>query len=146
MKKVAVILSKIAVIFLFLSVFLNFINMWNLEYIDFEEVKRMKVCVDSGYGGKDSGVIGKNNIREKDIIFVIVKKLKFILEDGISVKVILIRDFDILLWGEKGVKEDLKVRCDIVNKNLVDIFVSIYCNSSKNEFVRGVEIFYYKIS
>lgn len=106
----------------------------------------MKVCVDLGYGGKDSGVIGKNNIREKDIIFVIVKKLKFILEDGISVKVILIRDFDILLWGEKGVKEDLKVRCDIVNKNLVDIFVSIYCNSSKNEFVRGVEIFYYKIS
>ncbi len=146
MKKVAAILSKIAATFLFLSVFLNFTNMRNLEYTDFEEVKRMKVCVDPGHGGKDPGAIGKNNTREKDITLAIAKKLKFILEDGTSAKVILTRDSDILPWGEKGVKEDLKARCDIANKNLVDIFVSIHCNSSKNESARGLETFYYKTS
>lgn len=68
------------------------------------------------------------------------------MEDGTNAKVILTRESDILPWGEKSVKEDLKARCDIANKNLVDIFVSIHCNSSKNEFARGVETFYYKTS
>lgn len=146
MEKVAAILSKIAATFLFLSIFLNFTNIMNLEYTDFEEVKRMRVCIDPGHGGKDPGAIGKNNTREKDITLAIAKKLKFILEDGTNAKVILTRESDILPWGEKSVKEDLKARCDIANKNLVDIFVSIHCNSSKNEFARGVETFYYKTS
>jgi len=146
LEKVAAILSKIAATFLFLSIFLNFTNIMNLEYTDFEEVKRMRVCIDPGHGGKDPGAIGKNNTREKDITLAIAKKLKFILEDGTNAKVILTRESDILPWGEKSVKEDLKARCDIANKNLVDIFVSIHCNSSKNEFARGVETFYYKTS
>lgn len=125
---------------------MNFTNMRNLEYTDFKEVKRMKVCIDPGHGGKDPGAIGKNNTKEKDITLAIAKKLKFILEDGTNAKVILTRDSDILPWGEKSVKENLKARCDIANKNLVDIFVSIHCNSSKNEFARGVETFYYKTS
>lgn len=48
----------------------------NLEYTDFEEVKRMRVCIDPGHGGKDPGAIGKNNTREKDITLAIAKKFK----------------------------------------------------------------------
>jgi len=146
LEEVAAILDKIAATFLFLGVFLNFTNMRNLEYTDFKEVKMMKVCIDPGHGGKDPGAIGKNNTKEKDITLAIAKKLKFILEDGTNTKVILTRDSDILPWGEKSVKEDLKARCDIANANLVDVFVSIHCNSSKNDSARGIETFYYKTS
>lgn len=108
MEKVAAILSKIAATFLFLSIFLNFTNIMNLEYTDFEEVKRMRVCIDPGHGGKDPGAIGKNNTREKDITLAIAKKLKFILEDGTNAKVILTRESDIFAVGRKKCKRRLK--------------------------------------
>lgn len=106
----------------------------------------MKVCIDPGHGGKDPGAVGRNNTKEKDITLAIAKKLKFVLEDGTNAKVILTRDSDVPPWREKNIKEDLRERCNIANRSLTDIFISIHCNSSRNESAKGVETYYYRSS
>lgn len=106
----------------------------------------MKVCIDPGHGGRDPGAIGKNGTKEKDITLAIAKKLKYILEDGIKAQVILTRESDKLPWGQRSIQEDLKARCNIANKNMADIFLSIHCNSSQRDTAEGVETYYYKYS
>lgn len=106
----------------------------------------MKVCIDPGHGGKDPGAIGKKGTKEKDVTLAVAKKLKYILEDGMKAQVILTRDSDKPAWVQKSIQEDLKARCDIANNNMVDIFISIHCNSSKRDTAQGVETYYYKYS
>ncbi|WAM30971.1 N-acetylmuramoyl-L-alanine amidase family protein [Caldicellulosiruptor naganoensis] len=106
----------------------------------------MKVCIDPGHGGRDPGAIGKNGTKEKDVTLAIAKKLKYILEDGVKAQVILTRDSDKLPWGQRSVQEDLRARCKIANENMVDIFISIHCNSSTKDTAEGAETYYYKYS
>jgi len=106
----------------------------------------MKVCIDPGHGGRDPGAIGKNGTKEKDVTLAIAKKLKYILEDGIKAQVVLTRESDVLPWVQKSVQDDLKARCEVANRNLADIFISIHCNSSLRDTAEGVETYYYKDS
>ncbi len=38
--------------------------------------KELVVAIDAGHGGKDTGAIGHNNLREKDVVLRLAKKLK----------------------------------------------------------------------
>lgn len=88
----------------------------------------MKVCLDPGHGGYDSGAVG-NGLQEKDITLDVCLKLKPMLEyNGIST--ILTRDGDYAPSHLEGdLNGELRARVDIAEQNTVDLFVAIHVNS-----------------
>lgn len=89
----------------------------------------MKVCLDYGHGGFDSGCIG-GDILEKDIVKKIGKTVRDLLIKN-NVTVIETRKDDEYI--------SLQDRCNISNKNNCDIFVSIHVNAYSNTTVNGLE-------
>lgn len=108
--------------------------------------KRPVVVIDSGHGGNDPGKVGVDNSLEKDINLQIAKKLRTYLEAA-DVEVVMTREDDRGLYDEDaGSKKasDMKNRCEMINKILPDILVSIHQNSYHQEEISGGQVFYYR--
>lgn len=101
------------------------------------------VVLDSGHGGSDSGKVGINEAKEKEINLKIAKKIQELLEAE-KVEVIMTRESDEQLAPSKV--EDLKKRVSIMNENSPALAVSIHQNSYREENVFGAQVFYYKTS
>ena len=100
------------------------------------------ICIDPGHGGMDGGTI-YDDLVEKNINLVISLKLKKILELS-GFKVILTRDSDISLSGEKFIKkEDLNKRIKIINNSNANLFVSIHVNSFPQRKYYGAQTFFH---
>lgn len=101
----------------------------------------MKVCIDPGHGGRDSGALFQQ-IKEKDVNLAVALHVIDHLDREIDY--VLTRDDDIFL--------SLQERCDVANLYEADIFVSIHCNADPDfdevgmPEARGEEIWYYKNS
>ncbi len=96
-----------------------------------------RVVLDPGHGGKDPGCVGKNGTLEKDVVLIISRLLKTLLEkDGLEV--ILTRGSDIFLPVEN--------RTVIANQKQADLFISIHANATRNRKLSGVETFYLNFS
>lgn len=96
----------------------------------------MRVCLDYGHGGKDSGAVG-NGLKEKDIVLQVGNKITSILKQH-NVDVIHTRNTDVFV--------ELHERAQIANKANADIFVSLHCNSFTNPNAQGVEVFHHPAS
>jgi len=83
----------------------------------------MKICIDPGHGGYDSGAVG-NGLKEKDITLKIALKVRDLLKG--TCDVILTRDSDNTVWDSSN---DLATRCQIANNAGADYFISIHVNS-----------------
>lgn len=83
----------------------------------------MKICIDPGHGGYDSGAVG-NGLKEKDITLKIALKVRDLLKN--SCKVIMTRNSDNTAWNSGN---DLSTRCQIANNARADYFISIHVNS-----------------
>ena len=97
----------------------------------------MKVCLDYGHGGKDSGSVSNDKkVYEKDLIVQIGRKLENQLKKN-NIQYILTRKNDEYV--------ELIDRCNIANDNNVDLFVSIHINSTdrNKEKVSGAEVCHY---
>lgn len=92
----------------------------------------MKVCIDSGHGGKDSGAVGQKGLRECDVVLAIAKMLVELLKEA-GETTMLTRAGDIFL--------ELKERCTLANIWKADLFVSVHLNSNGPNAV-GVETLY----
>ena len=79
-----------------------------------------KIVVDAGHGGKDTGAIGPNGLREKDANLGTALLLKSELEKAGAI-VLLTRSTDIFL--------ELYQRTDIANLSDADAFISIHSDS-----------------
>lgn len=101
----------------------------------------MKICLDPGHGGYDSGAVG-NGLREKDITLKIVLAMRDILVAQ-GHQVILTRDSDSSPKGITDTSAELMARCDIANQAAVDLFVSIHINSFSDSSASGAEVYYY---
>ena len=101
------------------------------------------VVLDSGHGGSDSGKVGINEAKEKEINLKIAKKVQELLTAE-KVEVIMTRESDEQLAPSKV--EDLKKRVSIMNENHPALAVSIHQNSYREENVFGAQVFYYKTS
>lgn len=97
----------------------------------------MKICIDPGHGGTDSGACGYS-LKESDVVLNISKILKQMLEK-INQTVYMTREKDIKL-GETT-REDLNARCYTANSLNADLFVSVHCNSAENKNAYGFEIY-----
>ena len=91
-------------------------------YVQQSKVAKTQTCIviDAGHGGDDPGKIGINGEKEKKLNLAIAKKLQKILE-----------------------VEDMKKRCEIINKEKPVFTISIHQNSYPEEYVKGAQVFYY---
>lgn len=87
------------------------------------QVSKKKVCIDPGHGGTDSGAVGQNGAKEKDVV----------LQIGLMVKAALERNgIDVVMTREKDIASGKLViadRCRIANNAGVDYLVSIHANA-----------------
>ena len=92
------------------------------------------VVIDPGHGGKDNGT-SYGKYREKNITLQIALKLKMQLQNEMpDLNVVLTRDEDVFI--------PLFKRIDIANKLNADLFISLHCNSYKEDnYINGVEVF-----
>lgn len=96
----------------------------------------MKVTLDAGHGGRDSGAVG-NGLLEKDIALSTTLKVGNTLNRH-GIKVHYTRTTDVYVGLGERVKR--------ANNNGSDIFVSIHVNSVENPKAHGIETLYYPTS
>ena len=97
----------------------------------------MKYLLDYGHGGNDPGAIGIDNLKEKDIVREIGKRVKYHLERH-QQAIIESRPNDETV--------SLTERSNKANNNNVDLCISIHCNAFMDNSAQGVEIFYNQVS
>lgn len=90
------------------------------------------VAIDPGHGGLDSGAIGCDGIKEKDVCLAIGMNIAQLLEEQ-GCSTVLTRDAD------RDVFLDQRTFC--ANKNHVDLLVSIHANYAFNDQAMGIETF-----
>lgn len=80
----------------------------------------MKIVLDAGHGGKDSGAVG-NGLQEKNLTLNIVKKIGNLLAEYKGVDIIYTRTDDRFI--------ELSERAAIANKAKADFFLSVHINA-----------------
>ncbi len=106
----------------------------NKEKAEVVKKSGIKVVVDPGHGGYDTGA-SYGGFEEKDVNLVIAEKLKKALED-VGITVFLTRDSDNFL--------SLAERVEITNSIKPDVFISIHGNALvSSRVIRGVETYYW---
>jgi N-acetylmuramoyl-L-alanine amidase len=100
-------------------------------------LKVRRVIIDPGHGGHDTGAIGKEGTREKDITLAISQKLAAQLKER-GLEVILTRDEDRYIR--------LEDRAQFANEARGDLFISVHCNSAASAKLHGVETYTLNIS
>jgi N-acetylmuramoyl-L-alanine amidase len=93
-----------------------------------------RIVIDAGHGGHDSGTLGAGGIEEKDVVLDVALRLGKLLHDRLGAEVVYTRDDDTFV--------PLETRTAIANKAQADLFISVHANSSSDESVKGVEVYY----
>lgn len=92
------------------------------------------IMIDAGHGGKDTGAIGVNKKKEKDITLAIALKLRRqLIRQGYSVRLTRGGDTFPTLEQRVAIWEKSRPR--------PDLFISIHCNATSNRKVSGLETF-----
>lgn len=101
------------------------------------------IYLDAGHGGKDCGAIS-NNIYEKDINLILVKKLeKELVKKGAIVYLTRDGDYDLANKNVKHRKRsDLSNRAKLINNSDCNIYLSIHLNATTNSIWRGIQVYY----
>lgn len=100
------------------------------------------IYLDAGHGGNDAGAI-VNNLKEKDINLIIVKKLeKELNSKGAVVYLTRNDDYDLASTTVGRKRSDLYNRAKLINNSNSDIYISIHLNSTTSSKWRGLQVFY----
>lgn len=91
----------------------------------------MKIIIDPGHGGADSGAIGPSATCEKDLVLGVSQQLAAYLRWI---------DFDVALTRIEDVFISLEQRCAMAANFNADLFVSIHANAYHNPAARGFEV------
>jgi len=94
----------------------------------------IRIVIDPGHGGKDTGAIGPNGVLEKTVTLALSKKLATELEEKLGATVYLTRTTD------KDVP--LEKRNALANAKKADLFISIHANANKDKKISGIETYY----
>ncbi|WP_082713739.1 N-acetylmuramoyl-L-alanine amidase [Sporosarcina koreensis] len=96
------------------------IEQYGLTKYDKEVIDMVKIFIDPGHGGTDSGAVG-NGLKEKDLTLAISKRIESLLTDYEGVQVKLSRTTDQTL--------SLKQRTDTANAWKADFLLSVHINA-----------------
>lgn len=92
------------------------------------------VAIDAGHGGKDTGAIGYQGTKEKDVVLAIARELHNQMSTVKGLKPVLIRDGDYFIH--------LKKRRDIAReKYKADVFISVHADAFSNSTAAGASVF-----
>lgn len=94
------------------------------------------IVIDAGHGGKDSGTLGVDGVKEKDVNLAVALKLgSYIQEEMKDVKVVYTRKTDKFI--------ELYRRGQIANEAGGKLFISIHCNATpeKPSNANGLEVY-----
>lgn len=97
-----------------------------------------RVVIDAGHGGHDTGMIGQNGLREKDVVLDIALELGRLVEQNLGAEVVYTRTDDTYVKPA--------VRTKVANNAKADLFVSIHANASSVRSVRGIETYYLNLT
>jgi N-acetylmuramoyl-L-alanine amidase len=97
-------------------------------------LKVQRVVLDPGHGGHDTGTVGPEGLREKDLVLDVAQRLGRLIEQRMGSEVIYTRTDDTFIPLER--------RTQIANEAKADLFLSIHANSSPVRSAVGVETFY----
>lgn len=93
----------------------------------------VRIILDAGHGGEDSGAIGVDGIMEKDIVLAMAHAMFELLAASPGFDVYMTRTGDRYLT--------LRERVEMANRLQADLFISLHGNAGFRETARGVEIF-----
>lgn len=109
-----------------------------ITFAQIEKGNKFIVVIDPGHGGKDSGAMGINGLKEKDVVLKLaleIIKLNQKLKES-ELEIYLTRYSDTLI--------SLKDRTKLAKSLKANLFISLHCNHSNNPAARGVEVYVYK--
>lgn len=95
------------------------------------------IVIDPGHGGKDPGAIS-GDVKEKDVVLNIARKLAPLLADRLQCKVTLTRNNDTFI--------PLEQRTAIANTNNADLFISLHVNAHRQTDIHGLETYFLNLS
>ncbi len=93
-----------------------------------------RIVLDPGHGGHDTGSVGPEGLREKELVLDVAQRLGRLLETRMGSEVIFTRSDDTFVPLER--------RTEIANEAKADLFLSIHANSSPLRSAAGVETYY----
>ena len=92
------------------------------------------ICIDPGHGGKDPGATG-GGVQEKAVALNVARKIGAYLEA---------RGCTVMFTRETDVFVELSDRARMANAAKADLYVSIHCNSVRdNARATGMEVYHY---
>jgi len=94
---------------------------------------RTIILVDAGHGGEDSGAVGKNKTREKDVNLAIAKKLVNTINKNKDLSAILTRRGDYYI--------PLTKRITIAQNEQATMFISIHADAIESTSAKGASIY-----
>lgn len=94
----------------------------------------VKLYIDAGHGGKDSGAVG-NGLYEKNVVLDLAKRIEAKLKQYKNVQVLQSRTTDVFL--------ELSERANKANQWGADCFISLHLNSFGDSSAKGFETFIY---
>jgi N-acetylmuramoyl-L-alanine amidase len=94
---------------------------------------RLKIALDAGHGGEDTGAKGPKGLLEKDAALTIVQELSESLSQaGFDVVLVRSNDTFIPLWD----------RAKLANEAGADLFISIHLNAARARAAKGSEVYF----
>jgi N-acetylmuramoyl-L-alanine amidase len=97
-----------------------------------------RIVIDAGHGGKDPGAIGRDGVREKDIVLKLARILAGKVREELDCQPVLTRAADVFVPLEK--------RTAIANIEKADLFISLHVNAHKYRSVQGLETYFLNIA
>ncbi len=96
----------------------------------------MRICIDAGHGGRDSGAVGTNpfTLEEKTVNLAIAQLLE---------QEFRARGHEVVMTRRRDWYVTLEARADFANRLEVDLFVSIHANASYDPSTQGMEVFHF---
>jgi N-acetylmuramoyl-L-alanine amidase len=98
-----------------------------------DNLRDVRVVLDPGHGGKDSGAVGLDETYEKNVVLAIAKYLKGYVDDTPGMKAYMTRSGDTFVL--------LRGRLEIARKDKADLFVAIHADNFKDSRVKGMTVF-----
>ena len=97
-----------------------------------------RIIIDAGHGGRDPGAIGRNGLREKDIMLKLANLVAEKVRQELKCETILTRGKDVFM--------PLEDRTAIANMKKADLFVSLHVNAHEDRKCMGVETYFLNIA
>jgi len=114
------------------------------------DLAELRVVVDAGHGGHDTGAIGRAGVEEREVNLDIARRVyQKLLAMGVSACMTRSDEASVVPWtagNREEQRQDLLARCAAANNIMADLFVSVHANAHPgNPYEhRGTETYYRK--